>query len=221
MSRPSPDYPAWVLKYKTKGTYINFVKPDKYYLYAAHSERIKGTDKVRRVSDGYIGRITEKDGLILSKKNRPPEDLNLYLLEFGLSHVVLSVSAHIRTGLNRSYKNNGDWIYVMSVLAYVHYGIYSDELLACSYLSVVFPDIEEPKRKTQSVLAGIERGTRMIADVMQRTFGDDLNEVKAYASSVGVIRKGSSFELSHIAPHASELFKKYQIEMEINHNAKD
>ena len=49
------DYPDWVLKHKKPGTYINVVK-GKYYLYAAHSERIKGTDKVRRVSDGYLGR---------------------------------------------------------------------------------------------------------------------------------------------------------------------
>ena len=88
-------------------------------------------------------------------------------------------------------------------------------------MPVLFPDIEEPKRKTQSVMSGIDRGTRMIADVMQRTFGDDLNEVKALASSVGVIRKGSSCELTYIPPCASELLKKYGIEMEMNHNAKD
>ena len=44
-------YPDWVLKHKIKGTYINCVG-DKYYLYAAHSERILGTKKVKRVSDG-------------------------------------------------------------------------------------------------------------------------------------------------------------------------
>ena len=65
MPRKPADYPDWVMKYKKKGTYINKVG-DKYYLYAAHSERVKGTDKVRRVSDGYLGRITEKDGLIPS-----------------------------------------------------------------------------------------------------------------------------------------------------------
>ena len=65
MPRKEADYPDWVMKYKKKGTYINRVG-DKFYLYAAHSERIKGTDKVRRVSDGYIGRITEKEGLIKS-----------------------------------------------------------------------------------------------------------------------------------------------------------
>ena len=42
MPRKQADYPDWVMKYKEKGTYINKVG-DKYYLYAAHSERVKGT----------------------------------------------------------------------------------------------------------------------------------------------------------------------------------
>ena len=52
------DYPEWVLKHKKKGTYVNF-QNGKYYLYAAHSERVPGTNKVKRVSDGYLGRISE------------------------------------------------------------------------------------------------------------------------------------------------------------------
>ena len=60
------DYPDWVLAHKNIGTYINKVG-DKYYLYAAHSERIKGSGKVKYVCDGYLGRITKDDGFIPSK----------------------------------------------------------------------------------------------------------------------------------------------------------
>ena len=74
-------YPDWVLKHKIKGTYINRVD-DKYYLYATHSERILGTKKVKRVSDGYLGRITEKDGLIPSK-DKVSSDILVY--EYGRS----------------------------------------------------------------------------------------------------------------------------------------
>ena len=72
MPRKKAEYPEWVMKHKKKGTYINRVG-DKYYLYAAHSERIKGTGKVRRVSDGYLGRITEQDGLIPARNSEVPE----------------------------------------------------------------------------------------------------------------------------------------------------
>lgn len=63
-------YPEWVLKHKKKGTYINKVG-NNYYLYAAHSEHIPGTaNKSRRICDGYLGKITEKDGFIFINKNR-------------------------------------------------------------------------------------------------------------------------------------------------------
>ena len=43
------EYPEWVMTHKKKGTYINRVG-DKYYLYAAHSERIKGTGCIFRLN---------------------------------------------------------------------------------------------------------------------------------------------------------------------------
>jgi len=79
------NYPDWVLKHKKKGTYIN-VQNGKHYLYAAHSERIPGTDKVRRVSDGYLGRITEEDGFIPAKKKLPD---SVFVYEYGVSETIL------------------------------------------------------------------------------------------------------------------------------------
>lgn len=95
MPRKPADYPDWVMKYKKKGTYINKVG-DKYYLYAAHSERVKGTDKVRRVSDGYLGRITEKDGLIPAKKILRSDPVSF---ELGLSFFIISRTPDILNGL--------------------------------------------------------------------------------------------------------------------------
>lgn len=61
-------YPDWVLQHKKKGTYVNCVK-GRYYLYAAHSERVPGTKKVKRICDGYLGRITEEAGFSRIKLN--------------------------------------------------------------------------------------------------------------------------------------------------------
>lgn len=117
------DYPDWVLKHKKPGTYINVVK-GKYYLYVAHSERIKGTDKVRRVSDGYLGRITEEDGLIppKDKVNEPP-----VVLEYGMSATVLTICEKIHKGLRRSFTKAGDLVMAASILSYL-YGTYDSIL---------------------------------------------------------------------------------------------
>ena len=98
------DYPDWVLKHKVKDTYINCVK-GKYYLYVAHSERIKGTDKVKRICDGYLGRITPEKGLI------PPKDKvngSVVFLEYGLSSIILSLCTNIHKGMRRS-SNRAIW----------------------------------------------------------------------------------------------------------------
>jgi len=54
------------MKYKSKGVYVNKVG-DKYYLYLAHYVYDKKTKKNVRVSDGYLGCVTEKDDFIPAK----------------------------------------------------------------------------------------------------------------------------------------------------------
>lgn len=60
-------YPPWVMKYKKKGMYVNKVNETTYRLYRGHSERVKGTNKVKRIVDEYIGTITESEGLKISQ----------------------------------------------------------------------------------------------------------------------------------------------------------
>jgi hypothetical protein len=129
-----PNYPDWVLKHKKKGTYIN-VQNGKYYLYAAHSERVPGTGKVRRVSDGYLGRITEAGGFIPTKKKL---DKPLYVYEYGLSETVLSVCANINSGIRREFRANAYYVMVSGILQFIH-GDARPEYYESSWLSIRFP----------------------------------------------------------------------------------
>lgn len=146
------NYPDWVLGHKKKGAYVNKVG-DKYYLYAAHSERIKGTNKVKRVCDGYLGRITEEDGFIPaeSKLKHEPE-----VFEIGLSYTIVSLSEPIHLGLCHSFPKYGDAVYVCSILSYI-YDEYSLELFRHSYLSILFQNLTFPDHYTKAQLIGIER----------------------------------------------------------------
>lgn len=204
------NYPDWVMKYKRKGTYINKVG-DKYYLYAAHSERIKGTDKVRRISDGYLGRITEKEGLI------PPKDklksANIKSLEFGLSYALICCTERIHSGLRKSFVKNGDLVYVCSILNYI-YGFYARELFEYSYLKFHFPDLNIPDRFTDAQVSGIERATRMITDTACKTFGEDLNSVKASLSFVRLVQVDNKTYLSDVPVMSQAFAEKYSIRWE-------
>jgi hypothetical protein len=163
------DYPEWVMKYKKKGTYINRVK-DKYYLYAAHSERIPGTKKVRRVSDGYIGRITEDDGLIPAREKVSGE---ITVLKYGLHMAAFALSGLILKGLRREFRGAAESVLIAGILLAIEYKS-DEETFFESYLSVAFPDIctwkMNEKQKT-----GAERCSRMVRDKLDAAFGNDIH----------------------------------------------
>lgn len=207
MPRKKSNYPDWVMKYKEKGTYINKVG-DKYYLYAAHSERIKGTDKVRRVSDGYIGRITEKDGLIKSgsKLKSPPE-----VFEAGLSYSIFSVTENILDGFKRTFRKNGELVYSCAILEYI-YGDYSQILFEHSCLSLIFDTVVFPDKFSPSQLTGIERGTRMLNDVLPKVFGEDLSFLKSRFPDIRIVKVERTMYLCGTDEQTAAVSLKYGID---------
>ena len=209
MPRKTAEYPDWVMKYKKKGTYIN-KNGDKYYLYAAHSERIKGTNKVKRVSDGYIGRITEKDGLIPASTKIKSTPVSI---EVGLSRIIIGITDNIRTGIHRSFPKYADFIFSRAVLLYV-YGKHSDELYEQSYLSIFFSDSETPKQITKSHTFEIERCRKMIAEVMKKEYDKDLEMIIRLFSNIWIIRIGEVYYLSGMTSDITELSEKYAINWE-------
>lgn len=204
------NYPDWVMKHKRKGTYINRVG-DKYYLYAAHSERIKGTDKVRRVSDGYLGRITEKDGLIPPKDKL--ESASIKSIEFGLSYALLCCTEKIHSGLRKTFVKHGNLVYICSLLNCI-YGQYTEDLLEYSYLKFHFPDETVPDSFTSAQLSGITRGTRMINDMAEKTFSDDIDAVKALFSLIRIVQVNKKTYITEIPLQAQMLADKYSIKWE-------
>ena len=178
------NYPDWVLKHKKKGTYVNYVK-GKYYLYAAHSERVPGTKKVKRVSDGYIGRITEEYGLIPA---RDKVDGDIFVYRYGLHMTALALADDILLGLHRSRDNKGDEerMLVMGILLATDKTA-NNEAYNSSYLCKVFPGIDTGKKLTEKKQTGVERCSRMVADKLSGVIGDDMGMLTKLANVYMVI----------------------------------
>lgn len=201
------DYPDWVLAHKTKGTYVNKVG-DKYYLYAAHSERVPGTKKVKRICDGYLGRITPEQGLI------PPKDKvskPILSYEYGFSSLVLLVCHNIHKGLRRSFVVHGDFIMTASILVYL-YGFYSEELFRHSWLCLRFPELSFPEPLTRQQEQGISRGTLMITDTMDRKFGDSLASVRASFSLVTLLLVNNKLYCSQLPGSVNTFTAQYSFD---------
>ena len=201
------DYPDWVLAHKKKGTYINRVG-DKYYLYAAHSERVPGTDKVRRVSDGYIGRITERDGLIPAKRKLSGD---IYVYEYGLSETVLRLCGRIRTGLKREFKANADLVMASGVLLFM-YGRAAPELYETSWLSLAMPGLDIEGGLTDKQRVGAERACRMAKDRMAARFGDELQAAMELLPLVRKVRMGDEGRLAAMPARVVAFCEKHSIE---------
>ena len=201
------DYPDWVMKHKKKGTYINRVK-DKYYLYAAHSVRVPGTNKVRRVSDGYIGRITEADGLIPARE-KVGDDVEVF--EYGLCATLFDLCRDIRSGLKRSFQDAADRIFVFAILE-LAYGNYSQESYQWSFLSVKFPDLDTHKCFTEKQVLAFERCKRMLADVMYKTFGDEQDIARIRLSRILMVKAKRKFYTSAVSDDTNEWLLKYNID---------
>jgi len=187
------DYPDWVLKHKTKGTYVDY-RNGNYYLYAAHSERVKGTKKIKRVYDGYIGKITQEDGLIPAKdKIQTP----VKAMEFGLSYFTIVCASDINAGMRRSYKGNGNLYFALSVLMFI-YNDMSRELFENSYLSIHYEEISYPDEIDEKVQSATSRGKKMIEDTLQRVLGKEYNRLVSRLRDVVLVSVNDKLYLPEI-----------------------
>ena len=201
------DYPDWVMKHKAKGTYINCVK-GKYYLYKAHSERVPGTKKVKRVFDGYIGRITEEDGLI-PVRDKVKDEVVVY--EYGLCMTMMTLCSDISRGLHREFRSAADRILISGLLT-AAFGECSQEVYEWSYLSVKFPKLDMTKALTDKQRTGVTRCARMASDVMLKQFGDDRGAVFSRLSKIYMVKINGQFYRSKVNDDAKKLLLKYKVD---------
>lgn len=217
MSRRA-SYPEWVTKYVKNGQYVNKVNGN-YYLYSAHSERKEGISHPVRVCDGYIGRITQEEGLIPSRgrkgsTSKAPVVSQPNVWAFGIHAAILMCTDRIRTGLQRSYPSHGSLIYVMSILDTV-YGQCSQVLYEMSVLSFAFPGLTIPVSSTSSeIQSGVERGKKMISDTIRKTYGNDWTLLQAYLSLSVVVRNTRGYKATDVQGYASDLVTKYGLKLD-------
>jgi len=197
------------LEAQKKGTYINYTN-GKYYLYAAHSERIPGTKKVRRISDGYIGRITREDGLIPA---RDKVSGDIIVFEYGLSMTAFALCKNIYSAFRREFKGNAGFVMASGILSAI-YGHCSQELYEQSCLSLEFPALNMGKVPTEKHKLGIERGRRMVLDILKDTFGNDMEAAFWHLAHVYKVKINNRFYMSKISPAVRELVQKHGIDGE-------
>lgn len=161
-------YPDWVMRHKKKGMYVNKVNETTYRIYRGHSERVKGTDKVKRVVDEYIGTITEADGLIPTKaKVKGP----VRSLRSGGYALIRWFCRSQMEGILRRHGAEGESIVAGAVLQ-VLYGEANDLVYEGDWVSVAHPGLSFP---LEAALASeTERVARGMGSTLSSALGEGL-----------------------------------------------
>lgn len=202
-------YPDWVLSHKTKGTEIHVVN-GKYYLYAVHSERDKTTKKIKKITDKYLGRITE-EGLLPPK---PKPFNNIVVLEYGLSYSLSILFENIRTGLRKLHPNDYDLIFFSSLLFIIHKE-YSHSLFQKCYFSIVYPDLNLDCPKSKMIENEINRCIAMMNEYCKKIFKTIDNQKRFFTecSSVYQVFINNVWYLSKVSKPVLTLLQEYHISL--------
>lgn len=199
-------FPDWVEKYRTKGKAINHVN-GKYYLYEVHSERVKGTSKVRKINDKYLGRITE-DGLIPPKSKVTGD---IIIKEYGIYAALLSINKTTINGIIRDYPNDYRLILVHSLIRSV-YSEFNSTTFYNSYLSILYQDTEHAS-PNETISLTIQRLALMIKSNLNK-IRIDIHQWKQVFRNMNMVLINKKWHLATPSKEALELIDKYKINME-------
>lgn len=171
-------YPPWVMEHKKKGMYVNKINESTYRIYRGHSERVKGTSKVKRVVDEYIGTITEADGLILTKPKIKGEVRTLRSGGYAL------VRWFCRTQIEGILRRMGDEGHSVTAVAVLHvlYGEATDFLYKNDWVGIAHPGVSLPL--SPSVGSEAKRVARAMSTTLASAVGEQLSAVLEASSFV-------------------------------------
>ncbi len=199
-------FPDWVEKYRTKGKAINNVN-GKYYLYEVHSKRIKGTSKVKKITDKYLGRITE-DGLIQPKSKVKGD---VIIKEYGIYAALFSINKTTMKSIIKDFPNEYKVIITISLIQ----AIYQNLTLTHyhnSYMSILYPNIN-PTLLDDNTTFTIKRLTLMIKSNLDKAKIDCSKWIDIFRN-INMVNINNEWYLSAPCQEAKELINKYKINME-------
>lgn len=170
-------YPPWVMEHKKKGMYVNKINETTYRIYRGHSERIKGTKKVKRVVDEYIGTITEEGGL---QPTKPKVKGEVRTVRYGGYAILWWYCRTQIEGVLKRMGEDGPPV-VATALLHVMYGDANPFYYECDWVGVAHPGVLLP------LSASLESEAKRVARGLGTTLGS------ALGGDVAAVLEASAF----------------------------
>ncbi len=153
-------HPEWALKQKFKGTELRLIS-NKYYLYRISSRWDKEKKRSVKITNEFLGRITEKDGLIpkgqRSKKSKPKAPI--MAREYGATQMLSGIGQDIIQSLQTYFPEDWNTIYVLALQKLLYQAPLKnmDFLFQESYLSILYKDLNLKKNKLTDFMKTLGR----------------------------------------------------------------
>ncbi len=196
-------YPPWVMEHKKKGMYVNKINETTYRIYRGHSERIKGTKKVKRVVDEYIGTITEEGGL---QPTKPKVKGEVRTVRYGGYAILWWYCRTQIEGVLKRMGEDGPPV-VATALLHVMYGDANPFYYECDWVGVAHPGVLLPL--SASLESEAKRVARGLGTTLGSALGGDVAAVLEASAFVCRVWVNGRWVTSVIPAQCKMLAQKY------------
>jgi transposase len=165
------DYPAWVLQHKVKGTEIRLIK-GRYYLYQVKSFWDKESKRSKKVTEAFLGRITEL-GLIKGKKSKKilsiPLSSSYCVQEYGIVRFLHDDNIDVLNVLKAHFGQLYESIFAAAINRFAYHAPLKnmEHYYTQSYSKDLFPAAQMGDKSLSQLLLTIGRQRDLVTKVMQ------------------------------------------------------
>lgn len=151
--------PDWALKHKQKGTELRKVK-NRFYLYKISSVWDPAKKRARKITEKFLGKITEQEGLVKPKHERIAEGITVK--EFGASQFVKKFSPEIIQHLKENFPSDWETIFAFAAERLLHASPIKNvsAYWKGSHLSDEFPNAEVSANRLGNFLDGLGKNRK-------------------------------------------------------------
>ncbi|HKL58381.1 MAG TPA: hypothetical protein VJ863_00665 [Sphaerochaeta sp.] len=191
------------MEHKKKGMYVNKINETTYRIYRGHSERIKGTKKVKRVVDEYIGTITEEGGL---QPTKPKVKGEVRTVRYGGYAILWWYCRTQIEGVLKRMGEDGPPV-VATALLHVMYGDANPFYYECDWVGVAHPGVLLPL--SASLESEAKRVARGLGTTLGSALGGDVAAVLEASAFVCRVWVNGRWVTSVIPAQCKMLAQKY------------
>ncbi len=163
MSKAPPE----IARHRLPGTEIKCIRGH-YYLQRVTSKWDPKAKKTRKITLGYLGRVTP-EGLVPRKTRRVPADAKPYSKEFGATWAVRELTPDILKAFEKHFPEDAAWLYATALIRCVRHCAmrYTEHFYKVSHLSESMPGLHLSSSNLSNLMTSLGYRRRQMVAFMR------------------------------------------------------